>query len=294
MKGIILAGGSGTRLYPITKGVSKQLVPIYDKPMIYYPLSVLMLAGITEVLIISTPHDLPRFEELLGDGSDIGMKFSYVVQPSPDGLAQAFILGEEFIGNDDVCLVLGDNIFYGHGLTNLLSQSVKNAKSENKATVFGYYVKDPERYGVAEFDKVGNVTSIEEKPQTPKSNYAVIGLYFYPNDVVKKAKQVKPSDRGELEITTLNQDYLAEQRLKVELMGRGYAWLDTGTHESLLEASLFIQTIENRQSLKVACIEEIAFEMGYISKEKLLELAQPLKKNQYGQYLIRRAEQGKI
>ena len=294
MKGIILAGGSGTRLYPITKGVSKQLVPIYDKPMIYYPLSVLMLSGITEVLIISTPTDLPRFEQLLGDGSDIGMKFSYVVQPSPDGLAQAFILGEEFIGDDDVCLVLGDNIFYGHGLTNLLAKSVKNAQEENKATVFGYYVKDPERYGVAEFDDAGNVTSIEEKPAEPKSNYAVIGLYFYPNDVVKKAKDVKPSDRGELEITTLNQDYLGEKRLKVELMGRGYAWLDTGTHESLLEASMFIQTIENRQSLKVACIEEIAYEMGYITKEELIELAQPLKKNQYGQYLLRRAEQGKI
>ncbi len=291
MKGIILAGGSGTRLYPITKGVSKQLVPIYDKPMIYYPLSVLMLAGITEVLIISTPHDLPNFEKLLGDGSDIGMQFSYVVQPSPDGLAQAFILGEKFIGDDDVCLVLGDNIFYGHGLTQLLATSVKNAQDENKATVFGYYVKDPERYGVAEFDAYGNVTSIEEKPKEPKSNYAVVGLYFYPNDVVKKAKEVKPSDRGELEITTLNQDYLHEQRLKVELMGRGYAWLDTGTHESLLEASMFIQTIENRQGLKVACIEEIAYEMDYISKEKLLELAQPLKKNQYGQYLINRANQ---
>ena len=291
MKGIILAGGSGTRLYPITKGVSKQLVPIYDKPMIYYPLSVLMLAGITEVLIISTPKDLPRFEELLGDGSDIGMKFSYIVQPSPDGLAQAFILGEEFIGNSDVCLVLGDNIFYGHGLTELLAQSVKNAEAENKATVYGYYVKDPERYGVAEFNEKGEVTSLEEKPTNPKSNYAVVGLYFYPNDVVQKAKFVKPSDRGELEITTLNQDYLNEQRLKVELMGRGYAWLDTGTHESLLEASMFIQTIENRQGLKVACIEEIAYEMGYISKEKLLELAQPLKKNQYGQYLINRASQ---
>jgi glucose-1-phosphate thymidylyltransferase len=292
MKGIILAGGSGTRLYPITKGVSKQLVPIYDKPMIYYPLSVLMLAGITEVLIISTPHDLPRFEELLGDGSDIGMKFEYIVQPSPDGLAQAFILGEEFLDGDDACLVLGDNIFYGHGLTELLAQSVKNAKEQNSATVFGYYVKDPERYGVAEFDKNGNVTSIEEKPTEPKSNYAVVGLYFYPGDVVKKAKDVKPSDRGELEITTLNQDYLDEKRLKVELMGRGYAWLDTGTHESLLEAGQFIQTIENRQSLKVACIEEIAYEMGYISKEKLLELAQPLKKNQYGQYLISRANNG--
>jgi len=294
MKGIILAGGSGTRLYPITKGVSKQLVPIYDKPMIYYPLSVLMLAGIKEVLIISTPHDLPRFKELLGDGSDIGMKFSYIVQPSPDGLAQAFILGEEFIENDDVCLVLGDNIFYGHGLTELLAQSVKNAKDENKATVFGYYVKDPERYGVAEFNEEGVVTSLEEKPLQAKSNYAVVGLYFYPNDVVQKAKLVQPSDRGELEITTLNQDYLAQKRLKVELMGRGYAWLDTGTHESLLEASMFIQTIENRQSLKVACIEEIAYEMGYITKENLLELAQPLKKNQYGQYLIRRAEQGKL
>ncbi len=292
MKGIILAGGSGTRLYPITKGVSKQLVPIYDKPMIYYPLSVLMLAGIKEVLIISTPHDLPNFEKLLGDGSDIGMKFSYKVQPSPDGLAQAFILGEEFIGDDDVCLVLGDNIFYGHGLTNLLAQSVENAQKENKATVFGYYVNDPQRYGVAEFDANGNVTSIEEKPQEPKSNYAVVGLYFYPKDVVQKAKEVKPSDRGELEITTLNQDYLQEQRLKVELMGRGYAWLDTGTHESLLEASMFIQTIENRQGLKVACIEEIAYEMGYISKDKLIELAQPLKKNQYGQYLLKRAKEG--
>jgi glucose-1-phosphate thymidylyltransferase len=291
MKGIILAGGSGTRLYPITKGVSKQLVPIYDKPMIYYPLSVLMLTGIKEVLIISTPHDLPRFEDLLGSGEDLGMKFSYVVQPSPDGLAQAFILGEEFLDGDDACLVLGDNIFYGHGLTELLAQSVRNVKDENKATVFGYYVKDPERYGVAQFDKDGNVTSLEEKPKDPKSNYAVIGLYFYPADVVKKAKEVKPSHRGELEITTLNQDYLNESRLKVELMGRGYAWLDTGTHESLLEASQFIQTIENRQSLKVACLEEIAYEMGYISKEKLLELAEPLKKNQYGQYLINRANQ---
>ena len=294
MKGIILAGGSGTRLYPITKGVSKQLVPIYDKPMIYYPLSVLMLSGITEVLIISTPTDLPRFEQLLGDGSDIGMKFSYVEQPSPDGLAQAFILGEDFIGNDDVCLVLGDNIFYGHGLTDLLAASVKNAQADNNATVFGYYVKDPERYGVAEFNEDGKVTSLEEKPTEPKSNYAVIGLYFYPNDVVKKAKLVEPSDRGELEITTLNQDYLKEERLKVELMGRGYAWLDTGTHESLLEASQFIQTIENRQALKVACIEEIAFEMGYITKEELIALAQPLKKNQYGQYLLRRAEEGVV
>jgi glucose-1-phosphate thymidylyltransferase len=294
MKGIILAGGSGTRLYPITKGTSKQLVPIYDKPMIYYPLSVLMLAGITEVLIISTPDDLPNFKKLLGDGSDIGMQFSYIVQPSPDGLAQAFILGEEFIGTDDVSLVLGDNIFYGHGLTELLAQSVNNAQKEQKATIFGYYVKDPERYGVAEFSEDGVVISIEEKPTIAKSNYAVIGLYFYPNDVVKKAKDVKPSERGELEITTLNQNYLDEQRLKVELMGRGYAWLDTGTHESLLEASLFIQTIEKRQGLKVACLEEIAFEMGYIDKEKLLELAQPLKKNQYGQYLIRRANEKSV
>jgi len=294
MKGIILAGGSGTRLYPITKGISKQLAPIYDKPMIYYPLSVLMLSGITEILIISTPQDLPRFEELLGDGSDIGMSFSYKVQPSPDGLAQAFIIGETFIGNDDVCLVLGDNIFYGQGLSKMLASAVGNATKENKATVFGYYVKDPERYGVAAFDETGNVTSIEEKPEKPESNYAVVGLYFYPNDVVQKAKAVKPSNRGELEITTLNQNYLQEQRLKVELMGRGYAWLDTGTHESLLEASNFIQTIENRQGLKVACIEEIAFEMGYITKEHLIELAQPLKKNQYGQYLLKRAAEGII
>ena len=289
MKGIILAGGSGTRLYPITKGISKQLAPIYDKPMIYYPLSVLMLAGIREVLIISTPDDLPQFEKLLGSGNDIGMKFSYKVQPSPDGLAQAFILGEEFIGDDDVCLVLGDNIFYGDGLTTLLSKSLKNIEDDN-ATVFGYYVKDPERYGVAEFNDNGDVISLEEKPKNPKSNYAVVGLYFYPNDVVKKSKNVKPSERGELEITTLNQDYLDDNRLKVELMGRGYAWLDTGTHESLLEASNFIQTIENRQGLKVACIEEIAFEMEYISKEELLELAKPLSKNQYGQYLIARAK----
>ena len=294
MKGIILAGGSGTRLYPITRGVSKQLVPIYDKPMIYYPLSVLMLSGITEVLIISTPDDLPRFEKLLGSGSEIGMQFSYIVQPSPDGLAQAFILGEAFIGDDDVALVLGDNIFYGQGLTGLLDLSVASAEKEKKATIFGYYVSDPERYGVAAFDENGSVTSIEEKPKNPKSNYAVVGLYFYPNDVVKKAKKVKPSARGELEITTLNQDFLDEKRLKVELLGRGYAWLDTGTHESLLEASLFIQTIEKRQSLKVACIEEIAFEMGYINKEDLIALAQPLKKNQYGQYLLRRAEEGQV
>jgi glucose-1-phosphate thymidylyltransferase len=294
MKGIILAGGSGTRLYPITKGVSKQLVPIYDKPMIYYPLSVLMLAGIKEILIITTPQDQQSFMNLLGDGSDLGMQFSYVVQPSPDGLAQAFLLGEEFLNGDDACLVLGDNIFYGHGLTELLAKSIKNAKEENKATVFGYYVSDPERYGVAEFDVNRNVISIEEKPKNPQSNYAVVGLYFYPKDVVAKAKEVKPSDRGELEITTLNQAYLHENRLRVKLMGRGYAWLDTGTHESLLEASQFIQTIENRQSLKVACLEEIAYEMGYITKEKLLELAEPLKKNQYGQYLMRRAQEGKV
>ena len=294
MKGIILAGGSGTRLYPVTRGVSKQLVPIYDKPMIYYPLSVLMLSGITEILIISTPEDLPRFEKLLGTGSEIGMQFSYIVQPSPDGLAQAFILGEDFIGDDDVALVLGDNIFYGQGLTNMLASSVSNAEKEKKATVFGYYVSDPERYGVADFDENGNVISIEEKPKEPQSNYAVVGLYFYPNDVVEKAKKVKPSDRGELEITTLNQNFLDEKRLRVELLGRGYAWLDTGTHESLLEASLFIQTIEKRQSLKVACIEEIAFEMGYIDKDQLIALAQPLLKNQYGQYLLRRAEEGVV
>ncbi len=294
MKGIILAGGSGTRLYPITRGVSKQLTPIYDKPMIYYPLSVLMLAGIREVLIISTPKDLPRFEELLGDGNEIGMRFEYIEQPSPDGLAQAFILGEAFLGDDDACLVLGDNIFYGQGFTKLLAQSVKNVKEEGKATVFGYYVKDPERYGVASFDSEGNVTSIEEKPKVPKSSYAVTGLYFYPNSVVEIAKNVNPSERGELEITTVNQTYLEQGALKMEVMGRGYAWLDTGTHESLLEASNFIQTIENRQGLKVACLEEIAFEMGYISREQLIELAQPLKKNQYGQYLLRRADEGVV
>ncbi len=291
MKGIILAGGSGTRLYPLTQGVSKQLMPIYDKPMIYYPLSVLMLSGITEVLIISTPEDLPKFESLLGSGADLGMSFSYIEQPSPDGLAQAFVLGEEFIGDDDVCLVLGDNIFYGHGLTTMLAKSIANVKNDKKATVFGYYVKDPERYGVVEFDQQGNVLSIVEKPEKPVSHYAVVGLYFYPNSVVEIAKQIKPSERGELEITSVNQAYLELGTLKVELMGRGYAWLDTGTHESLLEASNYIQTIENRQGLKVACIEEIAFEMGYISKEKLIELAQPLKKNQYGQYLLRRAEE---
>ena len=291
IKGIILAGGSGTRLYPLTKGVSKQLMPIYDKPMIYYPLSILMLAGIKEVLIISTPEDLPRFEQLLGDGSDIGMKFEYIVQPSPDGLAQAFILGKDFIGDDDACLILGDNIYYGHGMTDLLSNAVSNAKDKNMATVFGYHVRDPERYGVVDFDAAGKALSIEEKPKTPKSNYAVTGLYFYPNDVVKKACEVVPSARGELEITTLNQMYLNEERLSVELLGRGYAWLDTGTHESLLEASTFIETIERRQGLKVACIEEIAFEKGYINKEELIELAKPLAKNQYGQYLLRRAEE---
>ena len=291
MKGIILAGGSGTRLYPITKGTSKQLLPIYDKPMIYYPLSVLMLAGIKEILIISTPTDLPNFERLLGDGRELGMELQYKEQPSPDGLAQAFIIGEEFIGNDDVCLVLGDNIFYGHGFTDLLAKSLLNVKDDDKATVFGYYVNDPERYGVVDFDKAGKALSIEEKPTKPKSNYAVIGLYFYPNNVVQIAKNIKPSDRGELEITTVNQEYLEQGNLKVEVMGRGYAWLDTGTHESLLEASNYIQTIENRQGLKVACLEEIACEMGYISKEELLMLAEPLKKNGYGQYLIERAKE---
>ena len=291
MKGIILAGGSGTRLYPITKTISKQLMPIYDKPMIYYPLSVLMLAEIQEVLIISTPEDLPKFKQLLGSGVDIGMKFFYEVQPSPDGLAQAFILGKDFIGDDDVCLILGDNIYYGHGITDMLDSAVSNAKDKNMATVFGYHVNDPERYGVVDFDATGKALSIEEKPETPKSNYAVTGLYFYPNDVVKKAVEVAPSDRAELEITSVNQMYLSEGRLNVELLGRGYAWLDTGTHESLLEASTFIETIERRQGLKVACIEEIAFEKGYINKKQLIELAQPLAKNQYGQYLLRRAEE---
>ena len=290
MKGIILAGGLGTRLYPLTKALSKQLMPVYDKPMIYYPLSVLMLAGIQEVLIISTSKDLPSFEQLLGKGSDIGMKFEYIEQPSPDGLAQAFILGKNFIGDDDVCLILGDNIYYGHNINDMLSNATLNVKEKNMATVFGYHVNDPEKYGVVDFDSAGNAISIEEKPKNPKSNYAVTGLYFYPNDVVKKAAEVIPSDRGELEITTLNQIYLSEKRLTVELMGRGYAWLDTGTHESLLEASSFIEVIERRQGLKVACIEEIAFENGYISKEQLLKLAQPLQNNQYGQYLTQIAK----
>lgn len=286
MKGIILAGGSGTRLYPLTKSVSKQLMPIYDKPMIYYPLSVLMLAGIKDVLIISTPKDLPRFRDLLGDGSDLGMKFEYTEQVSPDGLAHAFILGESFIADDDVCLILGDNIFYGHGLPELLSSAVTNVEDKKIATVFGYYVNDPERYGVVNFDSSGKALRIEEKPASPKSNYAVTGLYFYPNDVVRKATEITPSDRGELEITAVNQIYLSEERLAVELMGRGYAWLDTGTHHSLLEASTFIEIIERRQGLKVACIEEIAYKNGYITKSELLKIAQPLVKNQYGQYLL--------
>ena len=285
MKGIILAGGSGTRLYPITKGVSKQLLPVYDKPMIYYPLSVLMLAHIQEILIISTPEDLPNFEKLLGDGSELGLQLSYKEQPSPDGLAQAFIIGAEFIGNDDVCLVLGDNIFYGYGFSKTLENARKNVL-EGKSTVFGYYVNDPERYGVAEFDYDGSVTSIEEKPKDPKSNFAVVGLYFYTNNVVKIAKKIKPSHRGELEITSVNQEYLKQQNLKVELLGRGFAWLDTGTHDSLMEAGQFIETIEKRQGLKVACLEEIAFRMKYIDAEQVRKLAEPLKKNGYGQYLL--------
>ena len=286
MKGIILAGGSGTRLYPITKGTSKQLLAIYDKPMIYYPLSILMLSGITEVLIISTPQDLPNFKKLLGDGATIGMQFSYKEQPSPDGLAQAFILGEEFIGGEDVCLILGDNIFYGAGIEKLLNDAVETVDKEKKATVFGYYVKDPQRYGVAEFDSNGNVLSIEEKPTNPKSDYAVVGLYFYPNSVVEIAKNTKPSTRGELEITSVNQTYLERKSLKMEMMGRGFAWLDTGTQDSLLEASNFIQTIEKRQGLKIACIEEIAFEKGYISKVQLIAIAKEYNNNEYGQYLL--------
>jgi len=291
MKGIILAGGSGTRLFPLTKGVSKQLMPIYDKPMIYYPLSILMLSGIQEILIISTPQDLTRFEQLLGDGSDIGMSFNYISQPSPDGLAQAFILGKNFIGNDHVCLILGDNVFYGQGMSEILSKAVNTATDKNKATIFGSHVMDPERYGVVDFDKSGKALSIEEKPILPKSNYAVTGLYFYPNDVINKVADVTPSDRGELEITSLNEMYLLEERLEVEIMGRGYSWLDTGTHENLLEASTFIEIIERRQGLKVACIEEIAYEKGYINQEQLLSLAKALANNQYGQYLLRRLEE---
>lgn len=293
MKGIVLAGGSGTRLYPITKGISKQLIPIFDKPMIYYPLSVLMLAGIKDVLVISTPYDLPGFKRLLGDGTDLGMNIQYAEQPSPDGLAQAFIIGEEFIGNDCACLVLGDNIFYGAGLTAMLKDSVKKAEEEQKATVFGYYVNDPERYGVAEFDADGNCLSIEEKPEHPKSNYAVVGLYFYPNDVVEVAKNIKPSARGELEITTVNQEFLERKQLTVKTLQRGFAWLDTGTHDSLSEASTFIEVIEKRQGQKVACLEEIAYKQGWISREQLIKAATPMAKNGYGQYLLRLAEDKK-
>lgn len=291
MKGIVLAGGSGTRLYPITKGVSKQLLPIYDKPMVYYPISALMHAGIRDILIISTPQDLPGFQRLLGDGSDYGVKFEYAEQPSPDGLAQAFIIGEKFIGNDSACLVLGDNIFYGAGFSKMLTDAVKNAEENNKATVFGYWVNDPERYGVAEFDRNGNCLSIEEKPQHPKSNYAVVGLYFYPNKVVNIAKNIKPSARGELEITAVNQKFLEDGELKVQTLGRGFAWLDTGTHDSLAEASIFVEVIEKRQGLKIACLEGIAYRNGWISKEKMFELAQPMIKNQYGQYLLKVIEE---
>ena len=286
MKGIVLAGGSGTRLYPITKGVSKQLLPVYDKPMIYYPISVLMLAGIREILIISTPQDLPGFRRLLGDGSDYGVQFEYAEQPSPDGLAQAFLIGEQFIGNDSACLVLGDNIFYGQSFSKMLTEAVNNAEKENKATVFGYYVTDPERYGVAEFDATGNVLSLEEKPAHPKSNYAVVGLYFYPNKVVEVAKNIQPSPRGELEITTVNQEFLKDGELKVQLLGRGFAWLDTGTHDSLSEASTFVEVIEKRQGLKIACLEEIAYKKGWITPQQVKEVAMPMIKNQYGQYLL--------
>ena len=291
MKGIVLAGGSGTRLYPITKGVSKQLLPIYDKPMVYYPISALMLAGIRDILIISTPYDLPGFKRLLGDGSDYGVRFEYAEQPSPDGLAQAFIIGEKFIGNDCSCLVLGDNIFHGAGFSKLLRESVRTAEDDGKATVFGYWVNDPERYGVAEFDKEGNCMSIEEKPKDPKSNYAVVGLYFYPNKVVDVARRIKPSARGELEITTVNQEFLKDGDLKVQTLGRGFAWLDTGTHDSLSEATNYIETIEKRQGLKVACLEGIALRKGWISVEKMRELAKPMLKNQYGQYLLKMADE---